>query len=108
MANNFLSVMSKNVGTSAVSVYTIPAATQTTGIGMTISNTSASVISVDVFITRSAVDYYIVKGANIAVGGALVPLGGEQKLVLNASDIIKVKSSAATSADVILSILNIT
>ena len=50
----------------------------------------------------------IVKSAPIPVGGSLVAIGGDQKLVMEASDIIKVKSSAATSIDVALSILEIT
>jgi hypothetical protein len=47
----------------------------------------------------------MVKEATIAVGGALVPIGGDQKLVLEATDAIKV--SATANADVILSVLEI-
>ena len=50
----------------------------------------------------------IVKGAPIPAGGSLVAIGGDQKLVMEASDIIKVKSDTATSIDVALSILEIT
>jgi hypothetical protein len=50
----------------------------------------------------------LVKGADVAVGGALVVVGGDQKLVLQTGDVLKAKSSVATSADVILSVLNIT
>ena len=44
----------------------------------------------------------------ISVGGALVAVGGDQKVVMNAADVIKVSSSAASSIDVTLSILEIT
>lgn len=108
MANNFTSVMSKNIGIGAVSVYTATASSQTTLIGMTVANTSTVPITADVYITRSAVDYYIVKSADISIGGALVPLGGDQKIILIPSDIVKVVSSVATSVDVILSMLIIT
>lgn len=108
MANNFTSVMSKNIGISAVAVYTATASSQTTLIGMTVANTSTVPITADVYITRSAVDYYIVKSADISIGGALVPLGGDQKIILIPSDIVKVVSSVATSVDVILSMLIIT
>jgi hypothetical protein len=108
MANAFTSSVSKNVGTSAVSVYTATASSQTTLIGLTVANTSVSNVTVDVYITRSAVDYYLVKGADVTVGGALVPIGGDQKVVLIPSDIVKVKSSLASSLDVVLSMLVIT
>lgn len=107
MANTFKSKFSKNVGTSAATIYTGPAATQTTIIGMTISNTSSSNINVDVYITSSAVDYYIVKGAMVPVGGSLVPIGGDQKIVIETGAVVKVVSSAASSADVVMSILEI-
>lgn len=107
MPNLFKSFHSKNVGTAAVSVYTAPSATQTTAIGMTIANVTSSNITVDVYVTVSSVDYYIVKGASVPVGGALVPIGGDQKLVLETGDVIKVVSSAASSADVNFSVLEI-
>lgn len=107
MANTFKSKFSKSVGTSAVTIYTGPAATATTIIGMTVANTSASAITVDVYITSSAVDYYLVKGANVPVGGSLVPIGGDQKVVIETGTVVKVVSSAASSADVVMSILEI-
>lgn len=103
MANTFTSQVNKDVGTSAATVVT--GTGQTTVIGMTIANTTTSPITVDVYVTRSATNYYIIKGATVPVGGALVPIGGDQKLVLVASDVLKVVSSAAASADVITSML---
>lgn len=107
MANTFKNQFSKNVGTSAATIYTCPSATQTTVIGMTIANVTSSNITVDVYVTSSATDYYLVKGALVPVGGSLVPVGGDQKVVLEAADVIKVVSSAASSADVVMSILEI-
>jgi hypothetical protein len=108
MANTFKNQFSKSVGTSAATIYTAPSATATTAIGMTVANTTSSSITVDVYITSGGTDYYLVKGASVPVGGALVPIGGDQKVVLEAADAIKVVSSAASSADVTLSILEIT
>lgn len=107
MANNFKNQFSKSVGTSAATIYTCPSATQTTVIGMTVANTTSSTITVDVYITSGGTDYYLVKGATVPVGGSLVPVGGDQKVVLEAADVIKAVSSAATSADVVMSILEI-
>lgn len=108
MANTFTSYVAKSVGTSASTLVTVGASTQTTVIGMTIANTSASAITCDVYFTRSGTDYYIVKGASVPVGRTYVAVGGDQKVVLITSDALKVVSSAATSADVIASVLNIT
>lgn len=107
MANNFKSYLSKNVGTSPASVLTAASATQTTVIGLACSNVTTSVITISVYITRSAVDYYIVKDATVPVGGTLVAVGGDMKVVLQASDVLKVVSSAASSSDVTLSVLEI-
>jgi hypothetical protein len=108
MANTFKNQFNKSVGTSAATVYTCPSATATTIIGLTVGNITSSPITCDVYVTSSAVDYYLVKGATVPVGGSLVPVGGEQKLVLEATDVLKVVSSAASSADVIASLLEIT
>ena len=108
MANTFTSYVNKNVGTSAATVVTVGASTQTTIIGLDIANTSASPITADAYITRSAVNYYIVKGATVPVGGSLIAVGGDQKVVLITGDALKVVTSAAASADVITSVLNIT
>ncbi len=107
MANTFKNYFSKDVGTSAATVYTCPSATQTTVIGLSVANTSASPITTDVYITSSAVDYYLIKSGVVPVGGSLVVVGGDQKVVLEAADVLKVLTSAASSADVVASVLEI-
>lgn len=107
MANTFKSYANKNVGTSAATVYTCPSATQTTLIGLSMANTSASPITTDAYVTRSAVNYYLVKGATVPVGGSLVIVGGDQKVVLQASDVLYVVNSAASSGDAFASLLEI-
>ena len=108
MANTFTSYGNKSVGTSAATVVTIGASTQTTIIGMSCANILTSPVTVDAYFTRSAVDYYLVKGATVPVGGSLVIVGGDQKVVLVTSDVLKVISSTASSIDVVTSVLNIT
>jgi len=108
MANNFTSYANKDVGTSAATVVTVGSSTQTTVIGMSCANTTSSPVTVDAYITRSSVNYYLIKGATVPVGSALVIVGGDQKVVLTTSDALKVVSSAAASLDVVTSVLNIT
>jgi len=110
MANAFKSVTAQNVGTAQVSVYECPAATSTTMIGMTIANTAASQILVDVQMkdaSNSDTQIYLVKDAPIPVGSSLVVLGGDQKVVFEVSDSMNITSDTTTSADVVLSFLEI-
>lgn len=105
MANTFKNYVQQAVGTSAATIVT--ATTATTVIGMTVANISVSPITVSVYIVVNSDTFYIVKDATVPVGGALVPIGGDQKLVLENTDSLRVISSAAASADVIASVLEI-
>lgn len=108
MANLFTRYTSKSVGTTPVVLVTAGSATQTTCIGLTLSNTTSSPITASVYVTASATNYYIVNSATIPVGGSLALFGGDGKLVLNTGDAFTVVSGTASSLDVILSVLQIT
>ena len=109
MANTFSRKISRNIGTSLVSVgsYTVGSGVQTTVIGLSVCNTGTTPVTVDVTVNDGANDAYLVKGAGIAVGQSLIPIGGDEKVVLIAGDSIRVKSSAASSLDAVMSILEI-
>ena len=114
MANAFLSETDTAVGTGAATIYTCPSSTETTVIGMAIANIVTSQITVSVKLngsgrTSGAVDnVHLVKDAPIPVGGTLVVIGGDQKVVMEPGDTITVQSDTASSADVVLSHLDIT
>jgi hypothetical protein len=109
MASAFKSKISTAIGTSLATVYTVPAVTTATVIGMSVANVSASPITVDVQLVKGGVTVaYLVKGAPIPVGSSLVVVGGDQKVVAETTDLIKVISSVAASADAILSVLELT
>ena len=110
MANAFKNKTHRQIGTTLTKIeaYDCPGSTETTIIGLTIANTVASSILVDATLNDGTNDFYIVKEAPVPVGSSLVVIGGDQKVVLMPGDSIKVKSSAATSADAIMSILEIT
>ena len=109
MANSFKIKTDTAVGASPATIYTCPAATETTIIGLSISNIVASQITVDVQLENNDGDnVYVVKDAPIPGGSSLVAVGGDQKYVLNASDLLKVTSSDSDSIDVSMSILEIT
>ncbi len=104
MANTFKNYFGKAV-TANSTIFTAGAGVQATVIGMTIANLTTSPITANVFLTAGGTDDYMLSQATIAVGGALVPIGGDQKVVLEAADAIKVSTSG--TSDVILSVLEI-
>ena len=109
MANTFKIKTDTAVGTSAATIYTCPSATQTTIIGLSVANIVASQITVDVQLENNdGANIYLVKAAPVPVGSALVVVGGDQKVVMEASDVLKVTTNTASSGDVALSILEIT
>lgn len=104
MSNTFKNFLGAGI-TTATTIYTAPAATQSTVIGMNIANASNTTATVSVQIQSGSTTVHIVKGAPIPTGGALVPVGGDQKLVLVSGDLIKVTSDQ--TVDVIVSALEI-
>ena len=110
MANTFKNQTLKAAGTTAQNAYAAGAGVQATVIGMTIANITNSPISANVILSGGNItdNVYLVKDATIAPGGALVPVGGDQKLVMEAGDYLQVNTSVASSGDVIVSVLEIT
>lgn len=109
MANTFKNKVIASIGTSPQG-YTVPSATTTTVIGMTVANRTASNITVDVEVvdTSAAVTAFIVKDAIVAPGGSIVVIGGDQKVVLETTDVLQVTSDTASSADTVISFMETT
>jgi hypothetical protein len=98
------SYVAKDVGTAASSLTTVSGGTTAAVASLVVCNTTTSPITASVFITRSAVDYYIVYGATVPVGGSLECIQGN-RVVLIGSDALKVSASANSSADCVASVL---
>jgi hypothetical protein len=99
MANTFKNYTSASVGTGATTVYTVPASTTSIMMGCNLANRTTSQIAVDVQVAG----VYLVKGAPIPANSALGVLDG--KIILEAADTVVVTSDTASSADVIVSVL---
>ena len=129
MANTFLRKTSKSVGIAAndagwwqvgastagasqTGAYTVAASTTTTVIGFSITNVTSSSVDVDVAIGTTmanvTTDVALASSVPIPSGSTLVLFGGDQKLNMVTGDLIKVKSSANNSVDVVMSVLEIT
>ena len=117
MANDFKRFTSASLGTtagaSATAVYTVPSsgsAMESIVIGITLANKSSSGITADVFLDNysGSNDVYIVKDATIPAGASLEVMSGN-KLVLQGdgttNDALRISSSAATSLDATVSVL---
>jgi hypothetical protein len=110
MANTFYRKFSANVGNTAITVggYTVNSTTRTVVLGLTLCNTTGGTINASVFVNNGADNYYVLKNAPITTGGSLVPIGGDQKFVLQFNDNVKVVSDTTSSIDVSMSIMEIT
>ena len=107
MANSFKNYGSAAVGTSTTVVYTANTGVQATIIGMSVANILNNSITANVIVSISNSNFYMVKNAQVDPGSALIPIGGGQKLVLEAGDSISVNTNTVSSVDVILSLLEI-
>lgn len=108
MANTFKNYSSAAVGTDATVIYTADSGVSATVIGMTIANLLNQTITANVIVNAGGFDFHMVKNVEIDPGNSLITIGGDQKLVLEGNDSIKVSTNQASSVDVILSLLEIT
>jgi hypothetical protein len=110
MANTFTRKTSQNTGATATQVgaYTVPASTTSIVIGLICTNTTGSAITANVYLANATANTYIVANAPISSGASLISVGGDQKIVMITGDRMFVQSSAASSIDTIMSIMEIT
>jgi hypothetical protein len=110
MANTFKRKLSRSIGNTANAIgsYTVAGATTTVVIGLTVTNTTGSAIAANVYINNGAANTSLIVNAPISAGASLVLVGGDQKLVLESGDSVYVQSSVASSADAVMSIMEIT
>ena len=108
MANNFKLKTKASVGVTTQNVYVVPALTTTTIIGITLANVSGGSINVGVGITRAAADdVSVLKNVPIPQGSSLEVMQGN-KIVLEETDTLTVKSDVNSSLDVSVTILEMT
>jgi hypothetical protein len=105
MANTFKNYFLQSTS-SAANVIVGPASTQTTVIGMSISNISAGELLANVVIYSAGTGYHIIHKAAVPPGSTLVPIGGDQKLVVETGDYVQVQTTSL--ADVVASVVEIT
>jgi len=108
MANTFKLKTFDGSTTSAdsdMTIYTVPASTTSIVLGLTLSNISTSTIYGTVKIENNDGDNInFLKDIPIPTGSAVEVMSGN-KIVLEASDVLKVTSDTANSIDTALSVM---
>jgi len=108
MANAFKNAGLAATGTGLTDAYTAGSGVTATVIGLTCANVSSTnpiEVTIKFFDASANATYHIVKNAQVFLGGALVAVGGDQKLVLESGDKIKIISNTAASVDTIVSVM---
>lgn len=110
MANTFKVDTKSNLLTDAVS----SATTNITSVGSTatvillsvlVSNTGSSSANVDIYlVTNTGDDVYLVRNAPVPAGSSLELISGS-KVILESLDVLRARSSAATTLDISVSYL---
>jgi hypothetical protein len=76
-------------------------------IGIRVTNTTGGTITIDVFVTITGpTNRYIAKGLSIPSSSSVELVTGGAKFVMQNTDILKVQSDTATSADVYVSVVD--
>lgn len=104
MANTFKSYLTSGV-TTQTTILTGPVNTQTTVIGLSVSNTTNGAATVSISLTRNTTTVSVVTNAVIPPADSLILYGGDQKLVVQAGDLLKLTSSS--TVDAIVSVLEV-
>jgi len=113
MANTFKLKTKAGIDASLVTIYTVPGSTKTVIIGLTIANVKGSSVTADAQIVtasssgENADNVYIAKSIPLPAGSSIEIMAGN-KIVLEAGDVVKVKSSVTDGVDAILSVMEIT
>jgi len=111
MANDFKNAIAQNINAVAgtgTTIYTIPASKTSILLELDVANTTINVVEASVEILDRSVGAsawrYLVKNAPVPAGGSLMVIAG-QKIVLEATDAVRVTASAANVMDVVAAIL---
>jgi len=109
MANTFKNKVFNGSNTTAnsdMTVYTVPSSTTTVVIGLTLSNTSSSQITIDIKLNAGQV-VHLAKDIPIPAASSFEYMGGN-KIVMETSHSLILQSDTANSLDTVASIMEIT
>ena len=108
MAQDFERTLQRNISNNSGSHTELRAAADSDDaiIGVRCTNTSGTAVNVTVYVENSSTNYFIIKEAPIPTGGSLELIDGGSKVVLMSGDAVKAYASAASSIDIITSVVD--
>lgn len=105
----FKSKVTANIGTSgspSTITPTVSSGTTATVIGLSLANVVSTNVTISAKLVKADTSSaFLVKDATVLPGGAIVIVGGDQKVVLEAGDSITAYASGSNSVDAIISYL---
>lgn len=103
----FKSIVETNIGTTKETIFTCSTGTTATLIGLSLSNLIEESVEVSCYIYKNSQDLEgsIITNAIITPGASLMIVGGNQKIVLEENDEIRIESNKDASIDSLLSFL---
>lgn len=112
MATAFKNTITKNLGTTPVSVLTTNSTTRGTIIGLSLANLTKDAVTVSVTLTDNgvipAITGYYLKDVIIPPNQTLRAVNGGEKLLVAINNDLQVVSNTSASVDVITSYVEIT
>ena len=98
MAQDFESTFARSIRSGAFTTL-LTSNSDDAVVGMRFANTHSGSVTVDAKITRSSVDYHLIKNAPIPAGGSLELIDGGSKVVMMNGDVLKAQASLTGSID---------
>lgn len=94
------------VGSPTVISNTVASGVTHVVVGLSLATVGSAMVTASVKLNKNGgSSVFLVKDAVIPLGGALIPVGGDQKVVLEEGDTITAYASASSSVDAALSYL---
>ena len=104
MAQDFTRHIARDKGTAGHTMFT--ADSNDAIISIRLANIAASTITVDVFMTVSTANYYLVKGISIPSGSSVELIDGASRFVMVSGDALKVDCDTDNALDVWVSVVD--
>ena len=108
MAQDFENSLERNISNSSGSATVLRTAANSDDaiIGVRCANTSGTAVNVTVYVKNGSNIYHIIKDAPIPTGGSLELIDGGSKVVIQNGDSVEAYASAASSVDIITSVVD--
>ena len=104
MAQDFERHIARSTGTSGATIFT--SNSDDAVISVRLANIVGTTITVDVFMTVSAANYYLVKGISIPSGSSVELIDGASRFVVVSGDALKVDCDTDNALDVWVSVVD--